>query len=146
VLRLIVLTVDAVFHRHEVEKTNSPFGVCFLVVDPCDGTDLLLRGIKRSLSKGEEIVDPAIWSRAVTFDRIDTPLFGEVGNVCDHAPIAHVTLQINMGNRLEGFSFHGSIRFCGGAPVQQQAKRNAYQENNRTDSLKEGVHGVASLG
>ena len=93
---------DEVLGGDDFKKGNPPFGIGLVVKDDGPSADLFLGGVKRTLSEGENIVDVAVGPLLVSFDGIDAVFFGEVGNIGDHSPVAHVAGEIDFFDRLKG--------------------------------------------
>jgi len=104
---------DQVLGGDDLKKGNPPFGIGLVVKDDCPSADLFLGGSERTLSEGENIVDIAVRALLVSFDGIDAVFFGEVGNIGDHSPVAHVAGEIDFFDCLKGRFWVLEHGFCG---------------------------------
>jgi hypothetical protein len=93
---------DEILGGDDFKKGDPPLGIGVVVKDDCPSADLFLGGVKRTLSEGENVVDGAVGALLVSFDGIDAVFFGEVGNIGDHSPVAHVAGEIDFFDSLKG--------------------------------------------
>ena len=93
---------DEVLGGDDFKKGDPPFGIGLVVEDHSPCPDLFLGRGEGSLSKSENIVDGPIRPLAVSFDGIDAVLFGEVRNIGDHPPVAHIAVEIDFLDSMKG--------------------------------------------
>lgn len=92
---------DKVLCIDDAKEKHPPFGIGLMVINRRERVNAFLRGIKGPFAISKVIVDAAIGPRAIAFDGIDASLFCKVRNIGDHAPVAHITSEINVRHSFE---------------------------------------------